>query len=63
VRCKSFGAVKKMGISLSLALSSLSSFYYTITALYRLLFESLLLLDEPFYRTRETSKTFSAWSE
>jgi hypothetical protein len=42
-----------MGIYLSLRLFfSLSSFYHTATYS-RLLFESLLLLDEPFYRTRE----------
>jgi hypothetical protein len=43
-----------MGISLSSALllsKVLLHYYYLL--LYRLLFESLLLLDEPFYRTRE----------
>jgi hypothetical protein len=67
VRCRSFGAVKNTGISLSSALllsKVLLHYYYLL--LYRLLFESLLLLDEPFYRTREreTAKTLSsAWSE
>ncbi len=41
-----------MGISLSLALL-LSKLLLPLLLLYRLLFESLLLLDAPFYRTRD----------